>query len=83
MRSSIKPLARWIPVTIQRESSQCIFMVVNPQLLGWHYSWRSMKSKSHTKHRLRVYLCGVLRPGDQQVKVLAKVREVFISLIIK
>uniref|UniRef100_A0A7S3V0M0 Uncharacterized protein n=1 Tax=Aplanochytrium stocchinoi TaxID=215587 RepID=A0A7S3V0M0_9STRA len=62
MRTSKDPTAQWIPVSITQEegkdpsSNTPMKLIINTELLGWHYNWRSNKSTADRKHSLVVYL---------------------------
>ena len=55
-RGKTNPLGFWIPVKVESISEGFFKLTVNPELLGWHYSWKATKATRNTKHTLRTCL---------------------------
>ena len=55
-RGKTNPLGFWIPVEVESISEGFFKLTVNPELLGWHYSWKATKGTRNTKHTLRTCL---------------------------
>ena len=55
-RGKTNPLGYWIPVQVEPLGSNLFELTVNPELLGWHYSWRATKGTRNTRHTLRTFL---------------------------
>ena len=57
LRSKKCPTRPWIPVTIKTTGAgNRLVFVVNPELIGWHYDWKSSKKDRNVRHCLRLYV---------------------------
>ena len=58
VRSPRFPRKPWIPVelTWSGGSSSSMDFVINPELVGWHYDWKSSRKNRELQHCLRLYI---------------------------
>lgn len=57
LRSKRCPTRPWIPVTVKAtgDGGNLVF-IINPDLVGWHYDWKSSKKDRNVQHCLRLYV---------------------------
>ena len=73
VRSKNNPCCQWIRVRFSSQGDGNVVFTINPDLLGWHYGWRSNKNTRNTLHVLRLYVFRKAQSGSQ-LKLICEVR---------
>lgn len=80
-RTSRTPTKSWIKVNIISGADGSMALEINPELLGWHYDWKSSKKTRKLQHCLQIYVytfATVL--GERQLKLLKTAKSPCFSL---
>ena len=58
VRSPRFPRKQWIPVEVKQPEGErtTVDFVINPELVGWHYDWKSSRKNRELEHCLRLYI---------------------------
>ena len=71
VRSKNNPCSEWIRVAVSVPRDGQVLFKINPDLLGWHYDWRSNKNTRTRRHVLRLYVFRVF--AGTELKLILEV----------